>query len=128
MYIPALPSLNPTQLLKGHSRYLPFPLGSPRKLNFYVARNGIYHLMRSLGSNSGGIVLAPDYHHGNEIAAMKAAGVKLRYYPVKKNLDLDIDAISGHREQLEGKLQQRYGLAKDQARKNVDDWLKSQNW
>src|SRR6266704_5636674 len=64
MYIPALPSLNPTQLLKGHSRYLPFPLGSPRKLNFYVARNGIYHLMRSLGSNSGGIVLAPDYHHG----------------------------------------------------------------
>jgi len=93
MYIPASPSLNPAQLLKGHSQYLPFPLGSPRKLNFYVARNGIYHLMRSLGSNGGGIVLAPDYHHGNEIAAMKAAGVKLRYYPVKKNLDLDIEAI-----------------------------------
>src|SRR5262249_49917786 len=72
MYIPALPSLNPAQLLKGHSQYLPFPLASPRKLNFYVARNGIYHLMRSLGSNGGGIVLVPDYHHGNEIAAMKA--------------------------------------------------------
>lgn len=94
MYIPASPSLNPAELLlKGHSQYLPFPLGSPRKHNFYVARSGIYHLMRSLGSNGEGIVLAPDYHHGNEIAAMKAAGAKLRYYPVKKNLDLDIEAI-----------------------------------
>jgi len=49
--------------------------------------------MRLLERNGSGIVLAPDYHHGNEIIAMKAAGVKLRYYPVKKNLDLDLDAI-----------------------------------
>jgi uncharacterized protein YjbJ (UPF0337 family) len=34
--------------------------------------------------------------------------------------------VNGQREQLEGKIQQRYGLAKDQVRKDVDDWLKSQ--
>jgi uncharacterized protein YjbJ (UPF0337 family) len=33
--------------------------------------------------------------------------------------------IEGRREQLEGRLQQRYGLAKDQVRRDVDDWLKS---
>jgi hypothetical protein len=31
--------------------------------------------------------------------------------------------IDGNREQLEGKLQERYGYAKDQARKQVNDWL-----
>ena len=31
-------------------------------------------------------------------------------------------------EQLEGKIQERYGLAKDQARKEIDDWFASQNF
>jgi uncharacterized protein YjbJ (UPF0337 family) len=31
-----------------------------------------------------------------------------------------------HRDQLEGKIQQRYGLAKDQVRKDVDDWFTAQ--
>jgi uncharacterized protein YjbJ (UPF0337 family) len=31
--------------------------------------------------------------------------------------------IEGRREQLEGKLQQRYGFAKDQIRRDVDDWF-----
>jgi len=29
------------------------------------------------------------------------------------------------REQLEGKLQQRYGFAKDQIHKDVDDWFRT---
>jgi uncharacterized protein YjbJ (UPF0337 family) len=32
-------------------------------------------------------------------------------------------AINGRREQLEGKLQERYGYGKEQVRKEVDDWL-----
>jgi uncharacterized protein YjbJ (UPF0337 family) len=32
----------------------------------------------------------------------------------------------GRREQLEGIIEKRYGLAKDMVRKDVDDWLKSQ--
>jgi uncharacterized protein YjbJ (UPF0337 family) len=40
--------------------------------------------------------------------------------------DDDLAQINGQRDQLEGKIQERYGLAKDAVRKNVDDWLKSQ--
>ena len=37
--------------------------------------------------------------------------------------DDDLKVINGHRDQLEGKLQERYGYNKDQIRKEVDDWL-----
>jgi len=55
--------------------------------------------MKSLATAGEATVLAPDYHHGNEIYAMKAAGVQLRYYPIKKNLDADLDAIADLSEQ-----------------------------
>jgi uncharacterized protein YjbJ (UPF0337 family) len=42
-----------------------------------------------------------------------------------KLTDDDLTAINGRRDQLEGKLQERYGYAKDQVRKDVDDWLKT---
>jgi uncharacterized protein YjbJ (UPF0337 family) len=42
-----------------------------------------------------------------------------------KLTDDDLDVIEGRREQLEGKLQQRYGYAKDQVNKDVDDWFKT---
>ena len=40
-----------------------------------------------------------------------------------KLTDDDLTAINGRRDQLEGKIQERYGFAKDQVRKDVDDWL-----
>ncbi|MBS0242900.1 MAG: CsbD family protein [Proteobacteria bacterium] len=39
--------------------------------------------------------------------------------------DDDLTQIEGKRDQLEGRLQQRYGYAKDKAKAEVDDWLKS---
>ena len=42
--------------------------------------------------------------------------------------DDDLDKIAGSRDQLEGKIQERYGLAKDQVRKDVDDWMNAQRW
>ena len=42
-----------------------------------------------------------------------------------KLTDDDLSLIEGRREQLEGRLQERYGKAKDQVRQDVDDWLKS---
>ena len=36
----------------------------------------------------------------------------------------EIDVIEGKREQLVGKIQERYGLSKDQAEKDVDAWAK----
>jgi uncharacterized protein YjbJ (UPF0337 family) len=37
--------------------------------------------------------------------------------------DDDLTTINGRRDQLEGKIQERYGYSKDQAKKEVDDWL-----
>jgi uncharacterized protein YjbJ (UPF0337 family) len=31
--------------------------------------------------------------------------------------------MEGDREQFEGAIQEKYGIGKDQARRNVDDWL-----
>jgi uncharacterized protein YjbJ (UPF0337 family) len=42
-----------------------------------------------------------------------------------KLTDDDLTAISGRRDQLEGKIQERYGYAKDQVRKEIDDWYRS---
>ena len=39
-----------------------------------------------------------------------------------KLTDDDLDVIAGKQDQLEGQLQERYGYAKDQARKEIDDW------
>lgn len=45
-----------------------------------------------------------------------------------KLTDDDLDLINGRREQLEGKLQERYGFAADQIRTDVDTWYSSQKW
>jgi uncharacterized protein YjbJ (UPF0337 family) len=37
--------------------------------------------------------------------------------------DDDLQAVQGRRDQLEGKLQERYGYAKDQAKTEVESWL-----
>ena len=39
-----------------------------------------------------------------------------------KLTDDDIERISGQRDQLIGKIQERYGLAKDIAEKQADEW------
>ena len=39
-----------------------------------------------------------------------------------KLTDDDFDVVAGRRDQLAGKIQQRYGVAKDVAEKQVDDW------
>jgi uncharacterized protein YjbJ (UPF0337 family) len=36
----------------------------------------------------------------------------------------DLDVVEGKRVELAGRLQQRYGYAKDQAEKEIDSWLK----
>lgn len=36
--------------------------------------------------------------------------------------DDDLAAINGRREQLEGKLQERYGYAKDRIKREIDEW------
>jgi uncharacterized protein YjbJ (UPF0337 family) len=45
-----------------------------------------------------------------------------------KLTDDDLDQINGRREQLEGKLQERYGYEKDRIRSDVDTWYNGQSW
>jgi uncharacterized protein YjbJ (UPF0337 family) len=45
-----------------------------------------------------------------------------------KLTDDDLAAINGKRDQLEGRIQERYGIARDKVRKEVEDWYASQTW
>jgi len=42
-----------------------------------------------------------------------------------KLTDDDLEVIAGKREALAGKLQERYGMAKEEAQSKADEWLKS---
>jgi uncharacterized protein YjbJ (UPF0337 family) len=35
----------------------------------------------------------------------------------------DLDVINGQRDQLIGRVQERYGIAKEEAQRQVDDWM-----
>jgi uncharacterized protein YjbJ (UPF0337 family) len=37
----------------------------------------------------------------------------------------DVDQIEGERERLVGKLRERYGLEREKAEREVDDWIKA---
>ncbi len=43
-----------------------------------------------------------------------------------KLTDSDLDQINGQREVLIGKLQQRYGIAREEAQKRTDEWMMHQ--
>jgi uncharacterized protein YjbJ (UPF0337 family) len=43
-----------------------------------------------------------------------------------KLTDDDLNMIEGHRDQLIGRIQERYGIAKDEAERQVKDWHDSQ--
>jgi uncharacterized protein YjbJ (UPF0337 family) len=42
-----------------------------------------------------------------------------------KLTDDDLDVIAGQRNKLVGKLQERYGYAKEDAQKKADEWVKT---
>lgn len=96
MYLSVFPSLAPTDLLHRArpSARASFPFNVPRRMYFYRARNAIYYLFRALrAGNSRLTVLAPDYHSGNEVLALRAAGATIRYYTVGPDMRLDLDQV-----------------------------------
>jgi len=95
MYVSAWPGLSPRDLLRPPAADgLPFPLSAGgKKTYFFRARNAIYHLFRALGFGLGDRVLVPAYHSGNETAAIRAAGASLTYYPIKRDLQPDLEAL-----------------------------------
>ena len=94
MYIPSWPCPTAAQLSLHARTSLPYPLSSEGNRYFYVARNGIYHLFRALGLRPNENVLVPDYHSGNETSAIRAAGTQIRFYPIRRDLEPDREAIA----------------------------------
>lgn len=46
-----------------------------------------------------------------------------------KLTDDDLDVVDGHREHLAGKIQERYGIAKEEAEKQLAEWeSKASSW
>jgi dTDP-4-amino-4,6-dideoxygalactose transaminase len=96
MYVSSWPGLTLREFRHSQAgRSLPYPLASENRLAFCVARSGIYHLFRALHFKKGETVLVPDYHSGNEVSAIRAAGASIVYYPILRNLEPDMDALSG---------------------------------
>ncbi|TLY21991.1 MAG: aminotransferase class V-fold PLP-dependent enzyme [Nitrospirae bacterium] len=94
MYVPGWPGLKPGYFFGVPSTNgLPFPLNAQNKTYFYVARSGIYHLVRALGFQNGDTVLMPDYHSGVEVWAVRAAGARVRYYHINRNMEPDLDEL-----------------------------------
>jgi uncharacterized protein YjbJ (UPF0337 family) len=41
-----------------------------------------------------------------------------------KLTDDDVDVINGQNDQLVGKIQEKYGIAKEEAQRQVEDWMR----
>lgn len=94
-FVPTYQGLSAIDLVRGDGHGTEcFPFTAPHRLPFYRARNAIYHLFRALlETNPGLTVLVPDYNSGNEILAMRAAGARLRYCPVRSDMTLHPDDV-----------------------------------
>jgi uncharacterized protein YjbJ (UPF0337 family) len=69
-----------------------------------------------------GTAKAKSYLHQKTQERQSWTGIKEKWGNLTND---DLDKIEGHRDQLEGIIQERYGIAKDQVRKDVDAWLES---
>jgi perosamine synthetase len=94
MYVPAWPGLGLTELSGISGRHpLPFPLEARNTTYFHTARSAIYYLFRELVKSGRGAVLVPDYHMGNEVRAIRAAGAEIVWYPATGPFEIDPDVV-----------------------------------
>ena len=49
--------------------------------------------VRALGFGPNDTILAPDYHSGNEVGAMRASGVRPLFYRINRRLEPDLEQI-----------------------------------
>jgi len=95
VYVPTWPGLGPSEWLAPRSHSAPpFPFHASNQQYYYRARNALFHLCRTLRRTGEDWALVPDYHHGNEISAIRAAGFGVRFYPVRRDLSVDLDALA----------------------------------
>ena len=94
-FVPGWPVLSPADFFRAKPKdSLPFPLNAASQSYFYLARSAIYHLFRALNFKADECVLVPNYHSGNEVAAIRATGTSIVYYSINRNLQPDWDQLS----------------------------------
>jgi hypothetical protein len=93
MYLPAWPGLSLHEMCAKSGKDLPFPLSAVHTTYFHTARSAIYYLFRELVQNGRRVVLVPDYHMGNEVRAIRAAGAEIIWYPVTGGFEIDMETL-----------------------------------
>jgi perosamine synthetase len=98
LFIPSLPTLDPTLLAPSlePARRALYPLDrldSPVAQLFYLARAGVHHTIKHWLAGQGGVVLMPAYHHGVEVEAVRAAGARVVFYRVDRDMRIDLDDL-----------------------------------
>jgi len=71
-----------------------FPLTDPACRLYARARQGVHHGVLALGLRPGDEVLAPAYHHGSEVEALRRAGLTVRFHDVGPDLGPDPDEVA----------------------------------
>ena len=94
MYVPTFQGLSALDLIRPATRATAcFPFNTD-SLPFFRARNAIYYLFLALKSLRPRVsVLVPDYHSGNEVLALRAAGADVHFYPIGRDMQPDLDAV-----------------------------------
>lgn len=94
-YVPTWPGLLTEHVLRRRSAYAaqPFPFNASSRAFYYRERNALYHLFRALRRDDQDWALVPDYHHGNEVRAIRAAGFGVRFYSIGRNLQADLEQL-----------------------------------
>jgi DegT/DnrJ/EryC1/StrS aminotransferase family len=88
------PLLSPAVYLRRPARSRPFPLDRPECRLFARGRHGLWSALALLGLDPGDEVLAPAYHHGSEIEALRRAGLRPRFYEATETLAPDEDELA----------------------------------
>jgi len=94
MYVPTFQGLSAFDLIRPATTAAGcFPFDT-ESLPFFRARNAIYYLSLALKAVRPRLsVLVPDYHSGNEVLALRAAGATVHFYPIGRNMQPDLEAI-----------------------------------
>lgn len=88
------PGLSPATYLRPPvRRRLPFPLDRSSCRLYGLGRQAIRHGLQALGLRAGDEVLAPAYHHGSEIEALRRSQIGCRFYDAGPGLEPDEDEL-----------------------------------
>jgi dTDP-4-amino-4,6-dideoxygalactose transaminase/CelD/BcsL family acetyltransferase involved in cellulose biosynthesis len=89
------PPLSPGAYVRRPSDRLPYPLEDAGCELFSRGRHAIWQAAGALGLRPGDVALAPAWHHGAEIEALRRAGLGLAFYEPGPLLEPDAGELDG---------------------------------